>query len=276
MQQNIRIIHKHAVESTWNTKTEFIPYKGEFIVYDPDDNYSYARVKIGDGQTLINSLPFLKSESADRLTNSRIIRLEGFVTGEVDFNGSKNVTLTTSLAAPITAEFVGKESAHSHMFLGSESTGTAEYTPEGSVTLPYTPAGTITKPEAHVTTDPITETVVIGRDHPSEYVPAEYVAPSFSTRCEDTTLVVEFNAGSYTPAQYIPEGDLTTKSVTWLQSVSVDVDAPEFQGTFIEASGQLKGTTATIISKFIPDGTIQDTRVTPQGDINIKINNEGQ
>lgn len=32
---------------------------GELIIYDIDENYSYKRLKIGDGETLINSLPFI-------------------------------------------------------------------------------------------------------------------------------------------------------------------------------------------------------------------------
>lgn len=28
------------------------------IIYDPDENYSYSRSKIGDGETTINDLPF--------------------------------------------------------------------------------------------------------------------------------------------------------------------------------------------------------------------------
>lgn len=54
-----RIISKHETESVWNTQTNFIPFKGEFIVYDRDDNYDYERFKIGDGVTVIGNLPFI-------------------------------------------------------------------------------------------------------------------------------------------------------------------------------------------------------------------------
>lgn len=33
--------------------------KGEIIVYDIDDNYAYERMKIGDGETNVNALPFI-------------------------------------------------------------------------------------------------------------------------------------------------------------------------------------------------------------------------
>lgn len=53
-----RIILKHDTESNWKLATGFTPKKGEIIIYDIDDNYSYERIKIGDGETNVNSLPF--------------------------------------------------------------------------------------------------------------------------------------------------------------------------------------------------------------------------
>ena len=53
-----RIIPKHDIESNWNKATNFIPLKGEIIVYDADENYSYPRIKHGDGVTNVNELPF--------------------------------------------------------------------------------------------------------------------------------------------------------------------------------------------------------------------------
>lgn len=54
-----RIIHKHDVESNWSKATGFVPKQGELIVYDKDSNYDYERVKIGDGATNVNNLPFV-------------------------------------------------------------------------------------------------------------------------------------------------------------------------------------------------------------------------
>ena len=54
-----RIIHKHAVESDWLKATNFIPLQGEIIVYDIDKNHDYERMKIGDGETVVSSLPFI-------------------------------------------------------------------------------------------------------------------------------------------------------------------------------------------------------------------------
>jgi hypothetical protein len=54
-----RIIHKHDSAENWAKATNFIPKQGEIIVYDRDANYTYERIKIGDGITKVNSLPFL-------------------------------------------------------------------------------------------------------------------------------------------------------------------------------------------------------------------------
>ena len=53
-----RIVQKHASETDWQKATGFTPLKGEIIVYDTDSNHSCGRFKIGDGETLVNELPF--------------------------------------------------------------------------------------------------------------------------------------------------------------------------------------------------------------------------
>ena len=63
-----RIVHKHDVELNWNKATNFIPKQGEIIVYDIDSNHNYERIKIGDGATNVNNLPFVIST----LTNDEI------------------------------------------------------------------------------------------------------------------------------------------------------------------------------------------------------------
>lgn len=59
-----RVQHKHDLESNWLKATNFTPLVGEIIVYDPDENYDYPRIKIGDGETNINSLPFITEDYA--------------------------------------------------------------------------------------------------------------------------------------------------------------------------------------------------------------------
>ena len=79
---NTRIQHKHDTEINWSKATGFIPKQGELIVYDIDDNYNYERIKIGDGVTNVNSLPFAN----EIITNAEIDEICGaniYVASEV-------------------------------------------------------------------------------------------------------------------------------------------------------------------------------------------------
>ena len=67
---NVRIVHKHDVESNWLKAVNFIPKQGEIIVYDKDNTYNYERIKIGDGSTLVSDLPFETNKSL-KVTVSR-------------------------------------------------------------------------------------------------------------------------------------------------------------------------------------------------------------
>lgn len=53
-----RIVHKHDTETNWESTSNFTPFKGEIIIYDPDANNPNPRFKIGDGETLASNLPF--------------------------------------------------------------------------------------------------------------------------------------------------------------------------------------------------------------------------
>lgn len=55
---NTRVVNKHDLEANWNKAVNFIPLKGELIVYDVDEAHSYERFKIGDGVRNVNDLPF--------------------------------------------------------------------------------------------------------------------------------------------------------------------------------------------------------------------------
>ena len=66
---NARVIFKHDVEKNWNSATNFIPKKGELILYDPDTTYDYTRIKIGDGATKVSALPFLFDKLHDLEVN---------------------------------------------------------------------------------------------------------------------------------------------------------------------------------------------------------------
>ena len=65
---NSRMVQKHDIEANWLKAINFTPLQGELIVYDADDNYSYERVKMGDGVTNVNELPFISLQVDPTLT----------------------------------------------------------------------------------------------------------------------------------------------------------------------------------------------------------------
>lgn len=66
-----RVTHKHDTEANWNKAINFIPLKGELIIYDSDATHSCPRVKVGDGAETVINLPFITdlSISLDELQN---------------------------------------------------------------------------------------------------------------------------------------------------------------------------------------------------------------
>jgi hypothetical protein len=77
---NTRIMNKPDTEANWLKATTFIPMQGEIIVYDievdKDGNtlalpegrttpYTYERLKIGDGKTVVSDLPFYTADTTD-------------------------------------------------------------------------------------------------------------------------------------------------------------------------------------------------------------------
>ena len=64
-------IYKHDIEVNWRKAINFIPKEGVIIVYDIDDNYDYERIKIGDGKSNVNDLPFTN----DIMTDENIITI---------------------------------------------------------------------------------------------------------------------------------------------------------------------------------------------------------
>lgn len=76
-----RIQQKHATETEWSN-TSFVPLFGEIIIYDTDNNYSYQRVKIGDGRTRVTELPFLITmpiRGVDYWTEDDIAEIKSYV-----------------------------------------------------------------------------------------------------------------------------------------------------------------------------------------------------
>ena len=60
---NARVQHKIDTQENWEKATNFIPLKGELIIYDIDANNASRRIKIGDGITTVNDLKFVSAQS---------------------------------------------------------------------------------------------------------------------------------------------------------------------------------------------------------------------
>lgn len=69
---NGRIILKHDVESNWNKATNFVPKAGELIIYDTDATHTYVRIKVGDGSTVVTSLPFIDDTKVDKVDGKQL------------------------------------------------------------------------------------------------------------------------------------------------------------------------------------------------------------
>ena len=67
--KNARIVLKHDTEENWNKALNFIPQKGEYIIYDIDDNNPKARIKLGDGINIPKDLPFVVPTRTSELIN---------------------------------------------------------------------------------------------------------------------------------------------------------------------------------------------------------------
>ena len=104
---NTRITHKIDIEANWMQAKNFTPLLGELIVYraekdgdayPKDDenqdirNYyiTHPRVKIGDGKTNVNDLPFITDAIWEQVAQAQKFWAEDDNAGAVEF---KAVTL---------------------------------------------------------------------------------------------------------------------------------------------------------------------------------------
>jgi hypothetical protein len=71
-----RIVCKHDTEANWLNKADFIPNKSEVIVYDIDETHDYERMKLGDGVTPVNDLPFHVSEVELKEVERKILQVD--------------------------------------------------------------------------------------------------------------------------------------------------------------------------------------------------------
>ena len=55
-------ILQSCINENWNKAINFIPLKGEVIIYLTDDTHPFSRLKVGDGVTSVIGLPFVSHD----------------------------------------------------------------------------------------------------------------------------------------------------------------------------------------------------------------------
>lgn len=96
---NARIFLKNGKEANWAVVDDFIPGKGEIIIYNPDATHSNPRIKVGNGVDLPRDLPFIDAGSIsgldiDNLVAKKVGHKLTFGSGGVyQFDGSADVTV---------------------------------------------------------------------------------------------------------------------------------------------------------------------------------------
>ena len=103
-----RIVHKHDVAANWAKAINFIPKKGELIVYDPDDEYAYTRIKVGDGVSFVNNLPFLLEQEIESIENGAVFYdREQILSVEQWEQARKNIGIGTAKSVVIEPSYNG-------------------------------------------------------------------------------------------------------------------------------------------------------------------------
>lgn len=64
---------QHKTSEEWAYDTTYVPRVGEIVVYDKDENHDYARMKIGDGSTLVAQLPFIDAGTINGKTIEPVV-----------------------------------------------------------------------------------------------------------------------------------------------------------------------------------------------------------
>lgn len=89
---NTRIQNKCDTTANWAKATNFVPKKGEIIVYSDGGGVGIPKMKVGDGTTKVGSLKFIESDG--KLSTGRKISLGTAVTSTAtEFDGSKDITI---------------------------------------------------------------------------------------------------------------------------------------------------------------------------------------
>ena len=89
---NGRIQQKHDTEVNWTKAANFIPKVGEIIVYDRDGLMDFERIKIGDGETTVNNLPFVFEPCEDIDAICGVADLISFSIQNVNYQAIQGMT----------------------------------------------------------------------------------------------------------------------------------------------------------------------------------------
>lgn len=127
-----RIVHKHDIETNWNKATNFIPLKGELIVYDIDSTHDYERIKIGDGVTKVSALSFADDTKVDKISGKGLStndyttdeknKLAGIATGAN--KTTVDSSLSTSSTNPVQNKVVAMEINNLNTLVGDTAVST--------------------------------------------------------------------------------------------------------------------------------------------------------
>jgi hypothetical protein len=139
-QINARISQKHDIEANWLKAQGFTPKAGEIIIYDAekegdklpkdidpinqtrDTRISYPRIKVGDGETNVNNLPFAKETDLelieDRLLDEGSTDKNKTISATTDYN-EEGIPLSVLLKAYTGATDSAAEIKLSHSGIGT-------------------------------------------------------------------------------------------------------------------------------------------------------------
>lgn len=74
-----RISQLHRTEAEWQKFSNWIPAAGELVVYDPDDQHPYARIKVGDEKHTLEELDFFIDSAIEEVLKQ--VRFEDSIDG---------------------------------------------------------------------------------------------------------------------------------------------------------------------------------------------------
>lgn len=115
-----RIVNKNGTSAEWEKATSFVPKKGELILYT-----DLNKIKIGDGVTKVNDLPFLTvpNKTSDLTNDSGYITNTSVDTKLNDKVSKAGDTMTGFLSFKCDTSVVYEGSLGGALFFGGDETG---------------------------------------------------------------------------------------------------------------------------------------------------------